>query len=95
MVPGQTIPPWVREVAVTTDGLIVRLPGFDDGLIPWHQISGAAVKDLPSVKRPVAQLAMKDRPTTAIGGLAKVFPTRDDAERFVRQVTDRVHEAKC
>jgi hypothetical protein len=30
------------EVAITSDGLIVRLPGFSDELIPWRDIGGVA-----------------------------------------------------
>ncbi len=82
------------EVAITGDGLIIRLPGFDDDLIPWTNIGSAAVKEVREGKAQVASVLLKDRnKTVEIGGVANVFPKRTDVERFVRLLTERVHAA--
>ena len=83
------------EVAVTGDGLIVRLPGFNDELIPWDKIGGASVVKVPEGKRQIAAVLLRDKPKDMrIGGVADVFPTRSDVERFVGQVNARAGEAK-
>ena len=79
------------EVAVTSDGLIVRLPGFSDDLIPWRDIGGASIKDRPAGKPQVASVILKGgRKNLDIGGVNNVFPKRADVERFVEQVNLRV-----
>jgi predicted RNA-binding Zn-ribbon protein involved in translation (DUF1610 family) len=79
------------EVAVTSDGLIVRLPGFSDDLISWRDIGGASIKDRPAGKRQVACIFLKSKnKSVEIGGVANVFPKRTDAEQFVRQVMERL-----
>ena len=79
------------EVAVTSDGLIVRLPGFDDKLIPWDNIGGASFKQIQEGKHQIADVFFKDKQkNVSIGGVANVFPTRADVERFVEQVKDRI-----
>jgi predicted RNA-binding Zn-ribbon protein involved in translation (DUF1610 family) len=82
------------EVAITSDGLIVRLPGFSDALIPWRDIGGASIKDRPAGKPQVASVVLKSKNKTVdIGGVANVFPTRADVEQFVRHVTERLDAA--
>ena len=79
------------EVAVTSDGLIVRLPGFSDELIPWRDVGGASVKERPADKPQVASVFIKSRnKTVEIGGVANVFPKRAAAERFVQEVNERI-----
>ena len=81
-------------VAITTDGLIVRLPGFKDDLIPWHDIDSASIKSRPAGKPQVARLFIKGtNKTVDLGGVANVFPTRTDVEQFVRQVSERLEAA--
>lgn len=82
------------EVAITSDGLIVRLPGFNDDLIHWREIGGASIKDRPASKPQIASvfLKSKDRPVD-IGGVANVFPKRADADNFVRQIMERLDPA--
>ncbi len=83
------------EVAVTSNGLIVRLPEFDGKLIPWDALGGASMKPLSEGKPQIAQVFFKDkrRPMT-IGDVANVFPTRAHVERFVEQVKDRIEAAR-
>lgn len=77
-------------VAVTADGLIVRLPGFNDDLIPWASIGGASVKKTRTGKPQVASIQFIERKRNIdIGGVNNVFPTRGDVERFVNQVNER------
>ena len=79
------------EVAVARDGLIVRLPGFSDDLVPWSDIGGASIKDRPAGKPQVASVLFRSKNKTVdIGGVANVFPKRADVERFVAEVNDRV-----
>lgn len=79
------------EVAVTGDGLIVRLPGFDDKLIPWDNIGNASVKQMPEEKPQVAEVFFKDKQkNVSIGGVANVFPTPVHVQRFVEQVKGRI-----
>lgn len=79
------------EVAVTSDGLIVRLPGFDEELNPWNKIGGASFKKIADGKPQIALVFFKDKQKNlSIGGVANVFPTPAHVERFVRQVKDRI-----
>lgn len=83
------------EVAVSGDGLIVRLPGFNDELIAWDKVGGASVMDIPDGKRQIAAVFLRDKQKNVrIGGVANVFPTRDDVCRFVRQVNARIPGAE-
>jgi len=82
------------EVAITSDGLIVRLPGFSDDLIPWCDIGGASIKDRPAGKPQIASVFRKSKnKSVEIGGVANVFPNRTDVEHFVRQVMERLDSA--
>jgi hypothetical protein len=82
------------EVAITSDGLIVRLPGFSDDLIPWRDIGGVSIKDRPADKPQVASVFLKSKSKSVeIGGVANVFPKRADVEHFVRQVMERLDSA--
>jgi hypothetical protein len=82
------------EVAVTIDGLIVRLPGRNDNLIPWKNIGGASVKERPKNKPQIATVFLKDKRThISIGGMWNVFPTRADVERFIGQVKAHIAPA--
>lgn len=80
------------EVAITSDGLILRLPGFSDDLIPWRDVGRASIKKR-SARKPQIALVFLNRKnkTVEIGGVANVFPRRTDVERFVAQVNDRVN----
>ena len=79
------------EVAITSDGLILRLPGFSDDLIPWSDIGGASIKEHPAAKPQIASVLLRGKnKTVEIGGVANVFPRRADVERFVAEVNDRL-----
>ncbi|MHC4767940.1 MAG: hypothetical protein ACYTEI_04400 [Planctomycetota bacterium] len=79
------------KVAITSDGLILRLPGFKDDLLPWRDIGGASIKNRPAGKPQIALVFVKSTNNTVeIGGFANVFPTRTAVERFVREVNERV-----
>jgi hypothetical protein len=79
------------RVAITSDGLILRLPGFSDDLMPWRDIGGASIKERPAGKAQIATLFLTSTNTTVeIGGFANVFPTRAVVERFVQEVNERV-----
>ncbi len=78
-------------VAVTRDGLIIRLPGFKDDLIPWNEIGGASIMERPQNKAQLASVFLaKRKRNVGVGGLHNVFPTRADVVRFVGQVNERV-----
>ncbi len=77
-------------VAVTTDGLIVRLVGFSEDLVPWTEIAEATPKTKPDDKRQIALVKLRNKSKTlTIGGTYNVFPKREDVERFVAQVNTR------
>jgi hypothetical protein len=79
------------KVAITSDGLIVHLPGFSDDLIPWGDIREVSIMDRPTDKPQIASVFLKSKnKTVAIGGVANVFPKRADVERFVGQVAERL-----
>ena len=83
------------EVAITSDGLILRLPGFSDDLMPWSDIGGASARQRPAGKPQIASVFLRSRnKTVEIGGVANVFPRRGDVERFVAEVNDRVDAKK-
>ena len=46
-------------VAVTSDGLFVRLPASKEAMIPWTQIASAEIKEKPAGKPQVAKVIMK------------------------------------
>jgi len=79
-----------QVAAVTSDGLFLRLVGHNAELIPWEKIGEAKVKDLPSNKAQIARVYLKDKQKfVEFGGVANVFPTRADVDRFVGQVKQR------
>ncbi len=79
------------EVAITTDGLILNLPGFKSDLIPWSGVSKPSVKHRAEGKPQIASLYLKSKKTDVdIGGMANVFPRRSDVERFVSLVQERI-----
>ena len=78
-------------VAITTDGLMVLIPGYMTDLIPWSDIGGASVLHRREGKPQVASLHLKSKKMYVdIGGMANVFPMRADVELFVRLVNERV-----
>lgn len=82
------------EVAVTSDGLLVHLPGFHDGVIPWESIVAASVKGRPDDRAQVASVVRNgEHRNLELGGVNNVFPTRADVERFVEQVNTRARAA--
>jgi predicted RNA-binding Zn-ribbon protein involved in translation (DUF1610 family) len=84
------------RVAVTTDGLVVDLPAIQQGLVPWENIADATVQDRPPDKPQVVTVTLRERRKTLnLGGIANVFPTPTDAERFTRQVQERMREAEA
>lgn len=81
-------------VAVTSDGLIVRLMMSSEELIPWDNIGDASVRAIPKRKNRIVRVLLKDKWIQMnIGGVANVFPTTADAERFVGQVKSRIASA--
>lgn len=83
-----------QEVAVTGDRLIIRLAAFKEDLIPWSNIGDAAVVDIAETKPQIVTIFLIDKnKNVKIGGVSNVFSTRSEAERFVRQVNDRVRAA--
>lgn len=83
------------EVAVTGDGLILRLPHFEDDLIPWDNIGGAWIKTIPKNKPQIALVLLSDKQKEVqIGGQCNVFPKWEDVDRFVDQVSTRVRSVK-
>ena len=82
------------EVALTADGLIVRLPAFHDELIPWDNVTGASIKERRPGKPQIASLALKDKPNAVdVGGVANVFPNPAVVQRFVQKVNERIDGA--
>ncbi len=79
------------DVAVTSDGLLVRLPGFSEDLVPWNEISDASIEEKPENKPQVASVVLKAKQKKLdIGGVYNVFPTRERVESFVKQVNQRI-----
>lgn len=81
------------QVAVTADGLVIVMPAESDQLIPWADIASAEVVKQKSAAAQVVKVAYRNGRTANLGGLANVFPTRELADRFVHQVTERIAEA--
>ena len=82
-------------VAVTSDGLFVRLPASKEAMIPWTQIASAEIKEKPAGKPQVARVVMKgEQKNLDAGGVNNVFPKRVDVERFVEQVNTRAVAAR-
>jgi predicted RNA-binding Zn-ribbon protein involved in translation (DUF1610 family) len=80
------------KVAITSDGLILHLPGFSEDLIPWNDIGRASIKKRSARKPQIASVFLRSKnKTVEIGGVANVFPRRTDVERFVAEVNDRVN----
>jgi hypothetical protein len=79
------------QVAITSDGLMMHMPGLSDDLIPWSDIAGASVKERPTSKPQIATVVLRSKKKTVeIGGVANVFPRLADVERFVQQVNERL-----
>lgn len=92
---------WTRyrrgfAVAITTDGLMMRLPGQPDNLIAWSEIESAAVIDQPKNKPQMATISRGSKGDVwlTLGGVLNVFPTRADAQRFAEHVRRRVAAAR-
>ena len=69
----------------------MRLFGIDGELIPWSNIDGASVKNIPEGKPQTAAVFLKDKQKNVqIGGVSNVFPKREDVERFVDQVVNHI-----
>lgn len=80
------------EAATTGHGLILRLPGFSEDLIPWGDIGGASIKERPTGKPQIASVLLRSKnKTVEVGGVANVFPRRADVERFVEEVDERLN----
>jgi hypothetical protein len=79
------------KVAVTTDGLFVKLPEFPDELILWSDINGVSIKSGLGGKKQIVSMRLqgKWRPLD-IGADYVVFPTQAAAERCVRQIEERI-----
>ena len=79
-----------QYVAVTTDGLIMRLVGHGDDLIAWSRVVSVTDKNQKQQKPQIARLQLRE-PTRSfdLGGLYNVFPTRAAIEQFVEQVQRR------
>ncbi|MCP4591329.1 MAG: hypothetical protein GY842_11315 [bacterium] len=82
-------------VAVASDGLILRLLGFGDDLIPWSEIGDVSVKARPAEKPQIALVFLRSKgKSVEIGGTSNVFPQPADVERFVEQVRERTGSAR-
>jgi len=78
-------------VAVTTDGLILRMVGCKDDLIPWERVKSVSIKPRSENKPQVAILSLREPDKKLdVGGTYNFFPTKPDAERFVSQVQQRI-----
>lgn len=76
-----------RFIAITGDGLLIRMEHLEPEFIPWSNISRASA----TTTRRMATLFIKDQKLVRhVGG---VFKTREDTQRFVRQVQERVRAA--
>jgi hypothetical protein len=82
------------EVAVTGDGLIIRLHGFTENLVPWTQVGGASVKEKISHVKPQTAIVYINGKSRSIGVPGDVFPNRATVERFVEQVNARARAAR-
>jgi predicted RNA-binding Zn-ribbon protein involved in translation (DUF1610 family) len=77
-------------VAITTDGLFVRLPNSPEKLIPWSEVGAMTVKVRLSGHMQIVTIV--HRPNLhliRIGGFANVFPRRADVEQFAQEVQTR------
>lgn len=82
------------EVALTAEGLIIRLPAIDDKLIRWERVADIEVKSVPGRQRDSVLLTLSDpHKRVPIGGLAKVFSSREEMEEFVARVQARRAQA--
>ena len=78
-------------VAVTTDGLIIRMVACKDDLIPWERVQSVSLKQRPDHKPQIVILSLREpHKTLDVGGTYNFFPTKPDAERFITQVTARL-----
>ena len=79
-----------QYVAVTTEGLILRLVGHTTELIPWSRVVAVEARELPLTKPQVARVRLcEPAKKLELGGLYNVFPTREAVDRFVEQVRQR------
>lgn len=79
------------HLAITTDGLYVRLPGWDESIIPWCDIESAT--HLPPKKGHPHRVRLTfttGRRPADLGGVCNIFPRAEPAERFVEQVTGQI-----
>ena len=85
----------MKRDALCTDGLIIRLVGFKDELVPWSDLAEASVRPQPAKKPQIARLRFANKSKTIdVGGIYNVFPTPAHVERFVRQVNERIYLAR-
>ena len=80
-------------VAVTTDGLLLRILKREEDLIPWQRVLRAYANRSGPPFIVTLQLQNPTK-TLHIGGKYNFLPTRDNAERFVAQVNERALAAK-
>ena len=78
-----------QEVAVTGDGLLLRLFGFNSELVPWSRITAIAIKPHPKQRIALVTIEGRNKPVE-IGAPQKVFRKADDLERFIEQVNHHV-----
>jgi len=71
-------------VAVTGDGLLIRMQSLEPEFIPWSNISRASAGS----RSRIATIFIKDKKLVRhIGG---VFAKQQDADRFVKQIEARI-----
>ncbi len=77
-------------VAITSDGLIIRLPGFREDLIPWEKVKSASTQLSTTRKPHKVDVAFKGTIKKAqLGGLYNIFPTENHAQAFIDEVNRR------
>jgi hypothetical protein len=77
-------------VAITTDGLIIMLFGFDGKLVLWSDVTAASVKPRRGDKAQTAFIELKSGKKQELGAVGRVFPTRAEVDRFVNEVNARI-----
>jgi predicted RNA-binding Zn-ribbon protein involved in translation (DUF1610 family) len=83
------------KVAITTDMLVLHVPGSKRETVPWSDIESVAVKPLPEGKPQIATVKLRIHAAAVeVGGVANVFPRREDVERFVAEANARIAAAK-
>ena len=76
------------KLAIMTDGLLLNLPGFDNELIPWSDVSDASPDDLT-----ISVRLKTERKIILLGSDHRIFPTPDDAARCAAQINERIRGA--